>query len=172
LDLDVFAPDSGFARVAGAVLDTHAGRIRGRPLEHVSLALAAHKRTHGHTEVVVTTDGEATGTDTTTTGTLPESIQMSLASTYLPDALLAPRPSTDTELDSWLETLELAEAPPIWRGRTERDGEPTVYVCEDRACSPPSHSLSEALSWFAGDEERDGASHDGGVGGDLPFDRD
>ena len=172
LDLDVFAPDSGFAAVAGAVLDTHADRIRGRPLEHVSLALAAHTRTHGHTEVVVTTDDEAADTDTPTTGTLPESLRTSVASTYLPDALLAPRPPTETGLDSWLETLGLAESPAIWRGRTERDGEPTVYVCEDQACSPPSHSISEALSWFGGDREGDGAGHDGDLTGDLPFDRD
>ena len=172
LDLDVFAPDSEFARVAGAVLDTHADRIRGRPLEHVSLALAAHKRAHGHTEVVVTTDGKAADADTTTAGALPESIRTPLSSTYLPDALLAPRPPTAAGLDSWLETLGLTEAPPIWRGRTERDGEPTVYVCEDRACSPPSHSLSEALSWVTGDEAGDDAGHGGGVAGDLPFDRD
>ena len=177
LDLDAFAPASSFAAVAGAVLDTHADRLRGRPLEHVSLALAAHKRTHGHTEVVVTTDtdGEAADADTTTTGTLPESIRTSLASTYLPGALLAPRPPTEAELDSWLDMLGLDEAPPIWRGRTERDGEPTVYVCEDRACSPPSHSLSAALSWFAGDADGtdDGPGHDGGgVAEDLPFDRD
>ena len=171
LDLDAFAPDSSFAAVAGATLDTHADRIRGRPLEHVSLALAAHKRAHGHTEVVVTTDGEAAGA--ATAGTLPESIRTSLASTYLPDGLLAPRPPTDAGLEPWVESLGLDEAPPIWRGRTERDSEPTVYVCEDRACSPPSHSLFEALSWFAGDEEGDdGSGHEGGVAEDLPFDRD
>ena len=171
LDLDAFAPDAGFAAVAGAVLDTHADRIRGRPLEHVSLALAAHKRAHGHTEVVVTTDGEPADN---TTRMLPESIRTSLASTYLPGALLAPRPPTDAGLDSWLGSLGLDDAPPIWRGRTERDGEPTVYVCEDRACSPPSHTLSEALSWFADDADGTGKTelnHED-VAEDLPFDPD
>jgi len=171
LDLDAFAPDSSFGTVAGAVLDTHADRIRGRPLEHVSLALAAHKRAHGNTEVVVTADAATADTDAAAVG-LPESIRASLASTYLPGAVLAPRPPTDAGLDSWLESLGLDDVPPIWRGRDERDGEPTVYVCEDRACSPPSHSLSAALSWFTG--EADG-SEDVGIdldAGDLPLDRD
>ena len=171
LDLDAFAPESSFAAVAGAALDTHADRIRGRPLEHVSLALAAHKRAHGHTEVVVTTGADAGVGGDARLG-LPDSIGASLASTYLPGAVLAPRPPTADGLEPWLDALGLAEAPPIWRGRDERDGESTVYVCEGRACSPPSHSLSEALSWVAGNgggSEGDGADLDGG---DLPFDRD
>jgi hypothetical protein len=36
-----------------------------------------------------------------------------------------------------------------------RDGEPTVYACEDRACSPPAHSVEEALSWFEGGPDVD-----------------
>ena len=174
VDLDAFAPSAGFADVADAVIDTHADRIRGRPLEHTSLALAAHRRAHGSTEVVVTT-GDDTDAATATIG-LPESIRASVASTYVPDGVTAPRPPTAAGLDSWLDALGLDEAPPIWRGREERDGEPTVYVCEGRACSPPSHSVSEALSWF---ETGDGPSRDevevDGEGldtGDFPFDPD
>jgi uncharacterized protein YyaL (SSP411 family) len=174
VDLDAFAPSAGFADVADAVIDTHADRIRGRPLEHTSLALAAHRRAHGSTEVVVTT-GDDTDAATATIG-LPESIRASVASTYVPDGVTAPRPPTAAGLDSWLDALGLDEAPPIWRGREERDGEPTVYVCEDRACSPPSHSVSEALSWFeAGDRS---ATDDVAIDGDgldtddLPFDPD
>ena len=170
LDLDAFAPSAGFADVAGAVVDTHADRIRGRPLEHTSLAMAAHRRTHGSTEIVATTDGADGGGATG----LPESIRASLASTYVPGAVLAPRPPTDAGLDPWLDALGLDEAPPIWRGRTERDGEPTVYVCEDRVCSPPSHSVAEALSWFeSGGEDESSAGGHGATGGldaeDLPF---
>ena len=176
VDLDAFAPAAGFSDVAGAVVDTHADRIRGRPLEHTSLALAAHKRAHGSTEVVVTM-GDGTDADAATAAMgLPESIRASLSSTSLPGAVLAPRPPTESGLDSWLETLGLDDAPPIWRGRTERDGEPTVYVCEGRACSPPSHSVADALSWFGdGDGNAvDGAGGDGDAidADDLPFDSD
>ena len=174
VDLDAFAPAAGFSDVAGAVVDTHADRIRGRPLEHTSLALAAHKRAHGSTEVVVTM-GDGTDADAATTAVgLPESIRASLSSTSLPGAVLAPRPPTESGLDSWLETLGLDEAPPIWRGRTERDGEPTVYVCEGRACSPPSHSVADALSWFGDGNAVDGAGGDGDAidADDLPFDSD
>ncbi len=167
LDLDAFAPSAGFADVAGAVVDTHGDRIRGRPLEHTSLAMAAHRRTHGSTEIVVTTDGA----DGDRAG-LPESVRASLASTYVPGAVLAPRPPTDAGLDPWLDALGLDEAPAIWRGRTERDGEPTVYVCEGRACSPPSHSVAEALSWFEGSEASAGGPAEGLDAGDAPFDPD
>ncbi len=170
LELDAFAPSSGFEDVAGAVVDTHADRIRGRPLEHTSLALAAHKRAHGSTEVVVTTDAGDADSGTAGVG-LPESIRASLSSTYVPGAVLAPRPPTEAGLKPWLDALGLDEAPPIWRGRTERDGDPTVYVCEGRACSPPSHSVAAALSWF---EDGDGTAddEDGIDAGDLPFDPD
>ena len=149
LDLDAFAPESGFADVAGTVLDTHANRIRGRPLEHVSLALAADQRERGGTEVVVADDESAGAVS------LPESVRESLATTYLPDAVISPRPATDDDLDGWLDALEVDEIPAVWKGRTKRDGEPTIYVCEGRTCSPPAHSLSEAFGWFdaAGETE-------------------
>jgi len=170
-ELDAFVPSAGFSDVADAVVDTHADRIRGRPLEHVSLALAAHRRAHGATEIVVTTAG-GDGSDPASTG-LPEPVRASLSSTYVPDAVLAPRPPTDAGLGAWLDRLGLDEAPPIWRGREERDGEPTVYVCEGRACSPPSHSLTEALSWLRGDDPSDTAADEGDLdAGELPFDPD
>ncbi|MFB6251209.1 MAG: thioredoxin domain-containing protein [Halobellus sp.] len=151
LQLDPFVPEAAFARVAGTVIDTHADTIRGRPLEHVSLALAAASRARGGTEVVVAADGLTT-TDGSAVG-LPESVRTSLASTYLPGAVVAPRPATDDDIDDWLTALDFEVVPPIWRGRTERDGEPTVYLCEGRVCSPPSHSLSGALTWFSEETE-------------------
>ncbi|MDS0292636.1 thioredoxin domain-containing protein [Halogeometricum luteum] len=139
LDLDSFAPDADFAAVAGSVLDTHADRIRGRPLEHVSLALASEKRARGGSEIVVAADA------------LPESFRETLAARYVPGSVLSVRPPTEEELAPWLDTLGLSEAPPVWKGREMRDGDPTVYACEGRACSPPAHSVDEALSWFGGD---------------------
>ncbi|WP_336025460.1 thioredoxin domain-containing protein [Halobellus salinisoli] len=150
LDLDAFAPDEGFDEVAGAVLDTHANRIRGRPLEHVSLALAADERARGGAEVVVAAPESDAAVP------LLEPIRESLATTYLPDAVISPRPPTDDELGGWLDALELDDIPAIWKGRGMRDGEPTVYVCEGRTCSPPAHSLAEALGWFGETEDGDG----------------
>ncbi|MGQ4556987.1 DUF255 domain-containing protein [Halobellus sp. GM3] len=156
-DLDAFAPQAGFAEAAGAVLDTHADRIRGRPLEHVSLALAADERSRGGTEVVLA------GASTAEGGTIhvPEPFRESLATTYLPHAVVSPRPATDEDLGEWLGALGLSEAPPVWANRERRDGEPTVYVCEGRTCSPPTHSLSEALAWFEGGSGGRAAIDDG-----------
>ncbi|RDI70343.1 thioredoxin domain-containing protein [Halopelagius longus] len=138
LDLDAFAPEADFASVAGAVVDTHGDRIRGRPLEHVSLAFAAEKRALGGTELVVAAEA------------LPESWRETLADRYVPDTVLSVRPPTDDELGPWLDSLGLSDAPPVWKGREARDGEPTVYACEGRTCSAPAHSVEEALSWLEG----------------------
>ena len=157
LSLDAFAPGEGFGEIAGAVLDTHANRIRGGPLEHVSLALAADRRARGGTEVVIaaeSVDGSVW---------LPERFRDSLATTYLPDSIVSPRPPTDDELADWIDRLGTGEIPAVWKGREMRDGEPTIYVCEGRTCSPPTHSLSAAFGWFGDGEESIGESVDGDV---------
>ncbi|MFB6090867.1 MAG: thioredoxin domain-containing protein [Halobellus sp.] len=156
LDLDAFAPEAGFASAASDVVDTHADTIRGRPLEHVSLALAADTLARGGTEVVIAASEVGDGTG------IPAPFRSSLASTYLPNGVVSPRPASEGDLSDWLDRLGLDAAPPIWKGRTERDGEPTVYVCEDRVCSPPAHDLAEAFGWFEDD------ARGGDLGADGP----
>ncbi|WP_424008865.1 thioredoxin domain-containing protein [Haloferax denitrificans] len=136
LDLEQFAPDAGFGDVADAVLGSFANRVRGSPLEHVSLALAAEKAASGVPELTVAADE------------VPDEWRETLASRYLPGLVVSRRPGTDGELDAWLDELGLDEAPPIWAGREAADGEPTVYACENFTCSAPTHDLDEALAWF------------------------
>ncbi|ERH11424.1 MAG: hypothetical protein J07HB67_00431, partial [halophilic archaeon J07HB67] len=125
LDLDDFRPDAGFGEVARDVLDTHEDRVAGRPLEHVTLALAAAKNARGSLELTLAGDD------------WPAEWRDTLARQYLADAVLAPRPGDETDLAEWLAALDLAEAPPVWANREARDGDPTAYVCRGRACSPP-----------------------------------
>jgi uncharacterized protein YyaL (SSP411 family) len=136
-DLDHFVSHGEFGDIADAVLATHATKLSGSPMEHVSLALAAAKRATGSVEVTVAADA------------VPTAWRERLAETYLPGAVFAPRPATDAELDGWLDTLGLDEAPPIWAGREATDGEPTVYVCENFTCSPPQTDIDAALAWLA-----------------------
>jgi hypothetical protein len=137
LDLDHFVPDAGFADVADRVLSTHADAIRGSPLEHVSLAVAAAKRDLGSLELTVAADET------------PPAWRETLASRYLPDAVVTRRPPTAEGLVPWLDALGLDEAPPVWAGREARDDRPTVYACESFTCSPPQHDVEAALDWFA-----------------------
>jgi len=137
LDLDGFAPDRSFREVAETVVATHADRVRGSPLEHVSLAMAAEKAAAGPVELTLATDD------------LPATWRSELRSRYLPGAVLAHRPATDAALEAWLEDLGLPEAPPIWANRDAVDGAPTAYACRDFACSPPRTDLLEALTWLA-----------------------
>ncbi|ADD06543.1 YyaL family protein [Natrialba magadii ATCC 43099] len=130
-----------FEEIATTVLETHANRIETNSLEHATLCLAADRLESGALEITVAADD------------LPDEWREAFAGRYLPDRLFARRPATDDELESWLDELDLADAPPIWAGREASDGEPTLYVCRDRTCSPPTHDVSEALEWLAGEEQ-------------------
>jgi uncharacterized protein YyaL (SSP411 family) len=141
LELSAFVDDDGFERVAEGVLATHGNRVSSDPLQHPSLVLAADTRTVGSAELTL-------AVETPAVGDLPAEWRETLAETYVPRRLLAPRPAGDADLDGWLDALGLDDVPPIWAGREARDGEPTVYACQSRACSPPRHDPGEALSWF------------------------
>ena len=137
LSLDAFTDGDRYASVAEGVLATHEGKYESDPLQHPSLVLAADEFVTGASELTVAAES------------LPAAWRERLAETYVPRRLLAPRPPTDDGLDEWLDALALSEAPPIWAGRAARDGEPTVYACRSRTCSPPTHDFGEALAWFA-----------------------
>ena len=137
-DLSAFAPDAGFEAVVDRLLATHADRVRASPTEHVSLALAADRRARGGIELTVAADA------------LPAPWRETLADRYLPAATLSLRPPTDDGLAGWLDRLGLDETPPVWRGRSARDGAPTVYACRGRTCSPPATDLDAALDWLDG----------------------
>jgi len=136
-----FSDDDGFAAVARGVVDTHSSRIESDPLQHPSLVLAADTLESGASELTLAAEWAEGWSD---------EWRETLADTYVPRRLLAPRPADDGDLDAWLAGLELDGEPPIWAGRAARDGRPTVYACRDRACSPPAHDVSEALDWFDG----------------------
>jgi uncharacterized protein YyaL (SSP411 family) len=138
LSLDGFAPDEAFDEVVETTLATHGTRVETSPLEYPTLALVADRWSAGDAELTVAADDR----------TLPEAWRETLAGTYLPRRLLAPRPATDDGLAEWLDELGLDQTPPVWADRAARDGEPTVYACRGFACSPPSHDLAAVLSWF------------------------
>ncbi|GAB3664311.1 thioredoxin domain-containing protein [Halopiger thermotolerans] len=159
LALDEFA-DEDFEEIAATVLETHANTIEANSLEHTTLCLAADCLEAGALEVTVAADD------------LPDEWRDRFASQYFPDRLFARRPATEDELEGWLDELDLAEAPPIWAGREARDGEPTLYVCRDRTCSPPTHDVDEALEWLGDNAavEGEGASADGpSLNDESPF---
>ncbi|WP_165875344.1 thioredoxin domain-containing protein [Natrarchaeobius chitinivorans] len=135
LALDEFA-GSEFAEIATTVLETHANRLEANALQHATLCLAADRLEAGPLEVTVAA------------AELPDEWRDRFASRYFPDRLFARRPPTDEGLEPWLDRLGLEDAPAIWAGREARDGEPTLYVCRDRTCSPPTHDVEEALEWL------------------------
>ncbi len=149
LALDEFA-DEDFEGIAATVLGTHANELEANALEHATLCIGADRLAAGALEVTVAADS------------LPEAWREAFASRYFPDRLFARRPPTEAGLEEWLETLGLEDAPPIWAGREARDGEPTLYVCRDRTCSPPTHEVDEALEWL-GENAADVGSSETGV---------
>ncbi|WP_255167034.1 thioredoxin domain-containing protein [Natrononativus amylolyticus] len=135
LALDSFT-GSDFEGIVESVLETHANRLDANPLQHTSLCLAADRLEAGPLEVTIAADE------------VPREWRAAFGERYQPDRLFAPRPPTEAGLESWLAELDLESAPPIWAGREARDGEPTLYVCRDRTCSPPVHEVGEALEWL------------------------
>ena len=122
--LDPFAPEEDFAAITERLLSTHADRIRGSPLEHASLVLAADAHARGPVELTLAADD------------LPTEWRETLAETPLPTGVIAPRPADDDALDDWLANRDAV------------DGEPTAYACRDFTCSPPKTDLDAALSWL------------------------
>jgi uncharacterized protein YyaL (SSP411 family) len=137
LELDHFREDDRFGDVAEKVVRTHADRTSANPLQHASLTLATDTYEQGSLELTLVCDPADPPSEWTET----------LAERYVPRRLLAWRPDDSGTFESWLDTLGLADAPPIWAGRDAADGEPTVYACRNFACSPPRHDLGEALDW-------------------------
>ena len=138
--LDAFRTDGRFREAAVRVVTTHADRIRGSPLEHVSLVRAADRVESGGIEVTIAADE------------VPAEWDAALGERYLPGAVVAPRPATAAGLDEWLGRLGLDAAPPVWADRDAVDGEPTAYVCQGFTCSPPRTDIDAALGWL-GDGE-------------------
>ncbi|ESS08069.1 MAG: conserved thioredoxin domain protein [uncultured archaeon A07HN63] len=134
--LDGFVPDADYREIAGSVLATHADRITGNPLQHVSLTLAADRYANGGAELTIAADE------------LPADWRETLGDRYLPSVTLARRPPTEAGLQGWLDELELDSAPPVWADRDADDGEPTVYACESFTCSPPKTAIEPALEWL------------------------
>ncbi|MFC6772228.1 thioredoxin domain-containing protein, partial [Halorubrum pallidum] len=135
--LDGFRTDRLFSEIAESVVTTHADRIRSSPLEHVSLVRAADRVRTGGIEVTIAADA------------VPDEWDETLGERYVSGALVAPRPPTDDGLDEWLDRLDLKSTPPIWANRDSESGDPTVYVCEGRVCSPAETDLDAALEWLA-----------------------
>ena len=78
---------------------------------------------------------------------LPGAWRERIGRQFLPGRVLTRRPPADGELQEWLDGLALAEIPPIWADRDQRDGEPAIYVCRSFTCSPPQTEIDEALEW-------------------------
>ncbi|SFB94548.1 hypothetical protein SAMN05444422_103181 [Halobiforma haloterrestris] len=152
LALESFVPDADYAEIAETVLATHADRLEGSPLQHATLCLAADRLESGALEVTVAAEE------------VPDEWREAFAAGHYPDRQIARRPPTEDGLEAWLDRLGLENAPPIWAGREARDGEPTLYVCRGRTCSPPTHDVDDALEWLDGnaavDVETDGDGDD------------
>jgi hypothetical protein len=140
LSLGGFAPDAEFDEVVETTLATHGTRVETSPLEYPTLALVADRWSSGDAELTVAAEADDLP--------LPENWWETLAGSYLPRRLLAPRPATDEALADWLGSLGLDSAPPVWADRAARDGRPTVYACRGFACSAPQHDFEAALDWF------------------------
>ncbi|MFC7073180.1 thioredoxin domain-containing protein [Halovenus rubra] len=133
--LNHFRNDDTFGTIAASVVETHGNRTKANPLQHASLSLASDTVTAGTLEVALVTDDP------------PERWNVELKDTYLGSRILAWRPPEEQALEEWLDTLGFEHAPPIWADRNQPTDRATVYVCQNKTCSPPRNQLSTALAW-------------------------
>ncbi len=133
--LSHFLPDADFWEIADSVVRTHGSRIKSNPLQHASLTLAADTVQRGTLELTAVTD------------VMPAKFRETIAKRYLSPRLLARRPPEDGELGHYLDALDREEVPPIWKGRSQKNDEPTIYACRDGTCSPPRNNVRTALDW-------------------------
>ena len=133
--LSVFTTDDAFGTVAESVVETQGDRIWSNPLQHASLTLAADTVTNGAFEVTLVADDP------------PAEWREEVADRHLGSRVLAWRPASEDRLETWLDALDLPEAPPVWADRGTKNDKPTVYVCRDFACSPPRNEIERALDW-------------------------
>jgi uncharacterized protein YyaL (SSP411 family) len=133
--LSHFTPDDDYGEIARAVVETHGSHVRSNPLQHASLTLAADTVIYGPLELTLVADDP------------PEEWDDVIADRYLGNRILAWRPGTDDELQSWLDVLGFEETPPIWKGRDQKTDKPTVFACRARTCSPPRTEIETALGW-------------------------
>jgi uncharacterized protein YyaL (SSP411 family) len=136
--LDHFRTDDTFGDIAMAAIETQGTKIRGNPLQHASLTLAADTVTNGALELALVTDE------------VPADWRAELSSRYFGSRLMAWRPPDEDTFDAWLHTLGLDDPPPIWEDRLQTDDEPTVFACRSRTCSPPRHDMERTLNWADG----------------------
>ncbi len=133
--LSHFRDDDEFAEIAERVVERHGGRVTANPLQHASLTLAADTVTKGVLEIALVADDPS------------REWYGEVGEWYLDPRVIAWRPASDDDLDEWLDTLELAEAPGIWADRTQKNERPTIYACRSRTCSPPRNEVDRALRW-------------------------
>ena len=134
-DLDPLAPTDDFAEIASDVLDTHQNQIRGRPLEHITMAREATRHQTTESQLIVATQD-----------TLPSSIQTALQESYLPDTTISRRPATESALEQWCDQLDLDTVPSLWKNRVQRHDKATLYACTGGQCSRPTSDISEAVA--------------------------
>ena len=145
--VDHVIPDAGYREIAETVIATHSQRAKSAPLQHPSLIMNADRIAHGGLELTLVSD------------TRPDQWIEFIATTTLPDRFVTHRPVDSASMSTALEVLGVDDVPPIWAGRTQRDGQPTAYLCRGFTCSPPLTAPGEAREWV----DRLGPSRDPGT---------
>ncbi len=129
--LDPFLPEQDTAALSRGMLAPHRPEQRANPTQHLTLALASELVARGMIEWTVVADE------------LPEAWRAEIAKHYVPRRLVSRRPPDVKDVQ-----LRGCGIPPIWADRTQRDGEPTAYLCRAFTCSPPLTDPADAGEWL------------------------
>ncbi|MFB6253452.1 MAG: thioredoxin domain-containing protein [Halobacteriaceae archaeon] len=130
--LDPFVTED-FDNIATTILQRHGEKLTQSSFNHPTLLADADLAQNSLLEIIPA-------------GDLPAAFRTRLTDKFLPDSLLAWRPDEDN-IGTVSSALHTDSVPIIWKNRTKKDGQSTLYICR-QSCSPPLTEPSEIQDWI------------------------
>ena len=122
LRLRPYVADSAFDDIPQAVFSRNVEMMRRHPRGMGSLLCALDLAARGPVEVTLALPEAAEA---------PEEWLQGLRARFIPNLSLSRVETAVPGLDG---------IPPVWQGRGQVDGKPTIWVCRDGTCRPPAHT--------------------------------
>ena len=121
---DGFDSEGRYGDILESIRTRYAPQARASPTDRTTLLLALDRWERGPPSVTIVAD------------TIPDKWRQRLHALG-PGLVLTRRPPEAMEKEY-----------PLWDGRSQRNGQATLYPCRGRVCGPATHDIEQALDWL------------------------